>query len=73
MAGARRPYLKDHRPIFLSSKKHDCGYKHNYIHPTRVPNHILPSRSGDQLCHAVLKPRTVKPTKAGNYSNTYQT
>ena len=69
----RLAFIKGHAPMFLSCKKHHGGCKQNYIHPMRVPNHILPSRHGDQLCHAVLKPRTVKPMKAGAYSNTYQT
>ena len=69
----RPAFIKGHDPMFLSCKKHHGGCKQNYIHPMRVPNHILPLRHGDQLCHAVLKPRTVKPMKAGAYSNTYQT
>ena len=62
-----------HGPMFLSCLKHNNGCKHNYIHPMRIPNHIIPSRHGDQLCHAVLKPRTIKSMKAGAYSNSYQT
>ena len=44
-----------------------------YLHLIRNPfEHNLPSNSGDQLCHAVLKPRSIKPMKANKYSNSYQ-
>ena len=59
--------------MVLSCLKHNSGCKHNYIHPMRVPNHILPSRHGDQLCNAMLKPWTVKSMKSEAYSNSYQT
>lgn len=69
----RIAFVEGHGPMFLSCLKHNGGCKHNYIHPMRVLDHILPSRHDDQLCHAVLKPRTVKLLIAGAYSNSYQT
>ena len=42
------------------------------LHPPRQPFHILPSKQPDQLCHAVIKPRTIKPMKACKYSNSFQ-
>ena len=40
--------------------------------PPRQPNHIIPSQKGDQLCHAVIKPRLIRPMVASKYCNTYQ-
>ena len=43
-----------------------------YIHPPRQPNHIIPSKEGDQLCHGVVKSRLLKPMVASQYCNIYQ-
>ena len=59
-------------PKFLTCRNHGNGTKKMFLHPPRRPDHILPSASGDQLCHAVLKPRTVKQMKASKYSNSFQ-
>ena len=32
----------------------------------------MPSNYGDQLSHAVIKPRTIRPMKASKYCTTYQ-
>ena len=37
----------------------DHGTTHAYIHPLRQPNHILPYKYLDQICHAGIKPSTV--------------
>ena len=59
-------------PHVMTCREHDDGDKKSYIHPPRLPHHIIPSHKGDQLCHAVIKPRLIKPMKASRYSNTYQ-
>ena len=56
----------------MTCREHDDGTTKSYIHPPRQPHHIIPSEKGDQLCHAVIKPRLIKPMKASKYSNTYQ-
>ena len=63
----------DGQPAILSCRKHDGGCRHHYIHPPRQPGgHILQSKHGDQLCHAVMKPRTIKQVKAKQYSTSFQ-
>ena len=56
----------------MTCKDHNDGSTSCMIHPPRQPLHILPSKFSDQLCHAVIKPRTVSTSKAQKYSNTYQ-
>ena len=56
----------------MTCKDHDGGSKQCMIHPPRQPKHNLASKYSDQMCHAVIKPRTVTTTKAQQYSNTYQ-
>ena len=41
------------------------------IHSCRTPFRILPQLMSDQICHAVVQTRTVKPIKASEYSTTY--
>ena len=66
-------YIDGKGPCILTCRDHDKGTKQKYIHLPRNPfEHNLPSRVGDQLCHVVLKPRVIKPMRAGSYSNTYQ-
>ena len=43
-----------------------------YVHVPGTPTTTLPAASSDQLCHAVIKTRTIKPMKASKCSNTYQ-
>ena len=43
-----------------------------YVHPPRQTHHIIPSEKGDQLCHAVIKPRHIKPMRASKYCITFQ-
>jgi hypothetical protein len=53
-------------------QEHGGGSALNYIHPSRNPfTSVYPSSIGDQLCHAVLAPRVVKPIKCNKYSDTY--
>ena len=53
-------------------KDHNSGSRHLYLHPIRQPEHILPCKFSDQVCHAVIKPRTITQMKAQLYSNTFQ-
>ena len=39
---------------------------------TRQPCHILPPGKSDQLCHAVIKPRTIHPLRKSIYSDSFQ-
>ena len=57
---------------FMVCKNHHGGTTEAYIHPPRQPNHILPCKYSDQICHAVIKPRTVTQMKAQKYSNCFQ-
>lgn len=59
-------------PVVCTCSNHNRGTTKFYLHPPRQPVHILPSATSDQLCHAVIKPRTVKPLKASKYYTTYQ-
>ena len=62
----------DNGAQIMTCKDHNMGCPKCMIHPPRQPNHILPSKFSDQICHAVVKPRTVTTLKASKYSNTYQ-
>ena len=57
---------------FMTCKDHNNGSISLFIHPPRQPNHILPCKYSDQICHAVIKPRTISQMKAQKYSNTFQ-
>lgn len=59
--------------FICTCQEHDGGCSLNYIHPPRNPfTSVYPSSTGDQLSHAVLAPRVVKPIKCNKYSDTYQ-
>ena len=53
-------------------KNHHRGSTKLYVHTLCQPNHILPCKYSDQMCHAVIKPQTIKQMKAQKYSNTFQ-
>ena len=57
---------------FMVCKDHNKGSTSAYIHPLRQPNHILPCKYSDQICHAIIKLRTITQMKAQNYSNIFQ-
>ena len=59
-------------PQVLTCHDHDRGSKLYSIHPPRQPIHNLPSRYSDQLCHCVMKCRTVKPIQKSKYSIGFQ-
>ena len=46
-------------PVVMTCRNHNGGTKKKYIHPPWHPYQHLASRIGDQLCHAVVKTRTV--------------
>ena len=59
-------------PIFMSCSRHKGGCEKVNIHVPRTPTTSLPSSFNDQICHAVIKTRTIKSMKPSTYSNTYQ-
>ena len=59
-------------PFFLLCRYHKNGTKKKYIHMPRYPKSKLSSKHSDQICHAVIKTRSLKPMKKGYFSNTYQ-
>jgi hypothetical protein len=65
--------IKGMGPMVLTCRDHHGGDKKFMIHPCRQPHHNLPAGRADQLCHAVVKCRTVRPMKfMGQYSNAFQ-
>ena len=58
--------------MVLTCNEHNGGTHKLYVHPPRQPYHIIPSEKGDQLCHAVIKPRLIKPMKASKYCIKFQ-
>jgi hypothetical protein len=59
-------------PVVLTCREHIGGGKGRYLHPPLNPHGSLPSRLGDQLAPAVVRPRTIKPVKAHKFSHTFQ-
>ena len=63
--------FKDGHPQIMTCHDHNNGCNLHYLHCCRWRNN-LPSPMADQLCHAVVKPRTVKNVRAGYSSIGYQ-
>ena len=63
---------KKYGPVVLTCRWHNKGNKKMMIHPPRLPKHILPSRYSDQLAHAVIQCRTVKPMRKTKYSTQFE-
>ncbi len=59
-------------PCVLTCRYHDGGTGDQYFHLPCSPNHNIPALRSDQLAHAVMKPRTIRPMRSSAYSNTYQ-
>ena len=58
---------------FLTCCDHNNGSTLYVIHPPRNPMaHILPAPTSDQLCHAIIHSRTIKPMKTTHYSTRFQ-
>lgn len=64
-------YVEDKGPCVLTCNEHDKGTKLFMIHSCRW-KHNLPSARSDQLCQAVIQPRTLKPIQASKYSMSFQ-
>ncbi len=58
-------------PMVLTCSDHNNGSNLFMIHPCRW-HHSLASNQPDQLCQAVIQPRTLKPIKASKYSIGFQ-
>ena len=56
-------FNEDEAPMIIAFRQHNGGTVKKYIHPPRQPYHNLPCKYGDQLAHAIIKPRTIKPMK----------
>ena len=66
-------FLDDNNvPVVLTCRNHDGGRKRMMIHTSRAVDHILPSMYADQLAHAVIQCRTVKPMRTTTYSTQFQ-
>ena len=64
-------YFLDGYLCVLTCKYHDGGCHLIHMNCCRWRNNI-PSHVSDQVCHAVVKPRTVKHVKIGYNSTGYQ-
>ena len=56
---------------FMTCKDHNSGSTTLFIHKPRQPDHIFPCKYSDQICHAVIEPRTICQFKAQKFSNTF--
>ena len=56
----------------MTCSDHDRGDKSFHLHVCKQPHHNLSSLKSDQLCHGVLKSRTIKPMQKRIYSDSYQ-
>lgn len=65
-------FVENRGPVVLTCCHHNNGTTKFYLHPPRQPKHILTSKRGDQLCHAVVRPRTIRPMKASKYCTSFQ-
>jgi hypothetical protein len=57
--------------VWLTCGDHNGGTKKRYFHCAKVP-HCIPASRGDQLTHAVLQSRTLKPMSPKKYNTSYQ-
>ena len=64
-------FVEGEGPVFLTCQEHDGGTKDLYFHLPKTGS-SLPSARSDYLSHAVLRSRTLKTSKAHQYSNSYQ-
>ena len=58
--------------LIIICARHNSRCNQENLHLPRQPHNILISDKGNQLCHAVIKTRTVKPMKINKYSNKFQ-
>ena len=59
-------------PVILTCRSKHNDRKNMMIHPPRLPKHILPSKHADQLAHAVIQCRTIKPMRKTKYSTQFE-
>jgi hypothetical protein len=64
-------WIKNVRQVYLSCNDHNGGTCEKYFHLPFQPM-VLPSGLSDQLSHAVLNCRVLKPSQAHAYSDSYQ-
>ncbi len=64
-------FIED-KPTCLTCRDHENGCRKFYCHHCRQPSHNLSAARSDQLAHAVIRPRTIRPMKSSTYSNTFQ-
>lgn len=60
-------------PCILSCRNHDKSSKQAYIHVPTSPATSLFTEQSNQLAPAVIKSRTLRPTKFHTFSDTYET
>ena len=65
-------FVENRGPVVLTCCHHNNGTKKIYLHPPRQPKHILASEKGDQFCHVVVRPRTIRPMKVSKYCTSFQ-
>ena len=65
-------FINGNCPTILTCYDHNHGTKKHMIHTCRSPDHVLPQPFSDQLCHAVIQSRTVRPVQAKKYSTSFQ-
>lgn len=65
-------FVKNKGPLILTCRDHNKGSNLFMIHPCRQPLHILPPKDSDQLAHAVIQSRLIKPLKSSAFSNQFQ-
>ena len=53
----------DNVPVVLTCRNHHKGSRKMMVHTSRAAKHILPSMYADQLAHAVIQCRTVRPMR----------
>ena len=59
-------------PKILTCADHDGGLKGFKLHLCRQPLHNLSPPKSDQLCHAVLRTRTIRPLRKSTYSDSFE-
>ena len=60
-------------PCILCCNDHDASCRQSYVHVPSSPTGCLFTEQSNQLAQAVIKSRTLRPTKLHTYSDTYET
>eukprot|EP00957_Ditylum_brightwellii_P212249 15367136-Ditylum_brightwellii.AAC.1 len=64
-------FIDNKGPVVMTYTDHNNGTNKFMIHLCCQPHHNFSADISDQLCHAVIKSRAIKPTKAAQCSNTF--